>query len=99
MLVAVKPRKGVAWANLKATPPAAQATMPPATVSFNVFLFIVIPPLGVCTARKPAVAGSAMFAEGAAVCCRSTVGRHLALPQSDGDSGTAVPSPTPRRSV
>src|SRR5262245_14284421 len=93
-LVAVKPWGGVARAVWVANAPRAQATNAPATIRFNVFLLIVIPPLGVCMARGPAVVGGAVVDEGAAVCGRPTLGRHPALLRSDDDSGTAVPSPT-----
>src|SRR3954454_8799721 len=93
-LVAVKPWGGVARAVSVANAPRAQATNATAAMRFNVFLLIVIPPLGVCAARMPAVVGGALIGEGAAVCGRPTLGRHPAPLQFDDDTGTAVPSPT-----
>src|SRR4029077_7202689 len=94
-LVAVKSLGSVARAVWVAIAPRAQATNAPATIRFNVFWLIVLPPAGVCAARKPAVVGGAVIDEGAAVCGRPTLGRHPSLLRSDEDSGTAVPSPTP----
>jgi hypothetical protein len=48
----VTPSGGVAQASPKANPSKAQATKATANISFNVFLFIVISPLGMCAARK-----------------------------------------------
>src|SRR6516164_6557266 len=51
-MVVVIPWPGVAQAIPIAIPPKAQATKAPATVSFNVFLVIVIPPSGLVGARR-----------------------------------------------
>src|SRR5262249_56185960 len=97
MGVAVKPWGGVAQTSPTVNAPMAQVTRAPATISFKVFLFMVIPPSGRCAARKLAAAGcSALLANGAAGCGRPAVGRHLPLLQSDDDSGPAGPSPAPR---